>query len=239
MSEFLKIIQQRQSTRVPFDPNHPIPKEHLKLILEAAKWTPTAHNMQNYEIIVIDDPKTLQQVGNIKSRISEEFLKENYAQLSFTQEELEKKKTGILAAGFPPDWVDPTKIARVAREFEPMPLGDSIRGSPTLLMVFYDSTKRAPASGSDVLGFMSLGCLMENIWLAAQALGVSLQILSLSATASVEEELKALLAVPAHLKIAYTIRMGYPATSSKGLRIRRDIADFTYHNRYGDKATDL
>ncbi len=90
-------------------PNHPIPKAHLKLILEAAKWTPTAHNMQNYEIIVIDDKAVLEQIGKIKSRISEEFLRENYEQLSFSKEELAEKKTGILAAGFPPAWVDQPK----------------------------------------------------------------------------------------------------------------------------------
>jgi nitroreductase len=170
------------------------------------------------------------------SRISEEFLRENYEQLSFSTEELQKRKTGILAAGFPPDWVDPAKIAKVARESAPMPLANNIRVSPTLLLVvFYDPRKRAPASGGDVLGFMSLGCLMENIWLAAEALGVSLQILSLSATASVEKELKQLLGVPEHLKIAYTIRLGYPSESTKGLRIRRGIVDFVHHNRYGSR----
>ena len=37
---------------------------------------------------------------------------------------------------------------------------------------------------------------MENIWLAAKSLGISVQILSLSATASVETELKQILGVP-------------------------------------------
>lgn len=235
MSETLKTIQERHSTRVPFDPNRRVPKNALEQILEAAKWTPTAHNMQNYEIVVVDDPKVLAEMAKVKSRISEEFLKENYAQLSFSREELEKKKTGILAAGFLPDWVNPDKIEQVARESAPMPLENSIRGCPTLLVVFYDSTKRAPASGGDVLGFMSLGCLMENIWLAAQALGICVQILSLSATASVEKEIKQILGVPDPLKIAYTVRLGYPVAAAKGLRVRRSIEEFTHHNKYGNK----
>ncbi len=235
MSETLKTIRERHSARVPFDPKRPVSKETLKQILEAARWTPTAHNMQNFHIIVADDPVVLAEMAKVKSRISEEFLKENYAQLSFSREELEKKKVGILAAGFPPDWVDPAKIAQVARDSAPMPLEYNIRGSPTLLLVFYDPTKRAPASGGDVLGFMSLGCLMQNIWLAAQALGVQLQILSLSATASVEKELKHLLDVPDPLKIAYTIRLGYPVVAVQGVRIRRNVEDFTHHNKYGNK----
>lgn len=236
MSDILKIIQERQSTRAPFNPNQPVSKENLKQILEAARWTPTAHNMQNFEIVVIDDKAVLEKIGSIKSRISEEFLRENYEQLSFSKEELMKKKTGILGAMFPPAWVDPSKMAEVARETAPMPLTQSIRGSPTLLLVVYDSRKRAPASGGDVLGFMSLGCVMQNIWLIAHSLGVSLQILSSFATAPVETELKQLLGVPHYMKIAYTCRLGYPAAATKYLRVRRDIEDFTHHNQFGNKS---
>ncbi|MGA2386838.1 MAG: nitroreductase family protein, partial [Candidatus Bathyarchaeia archaeon] len=178
MSETLRIIQERQSARVPFDKNHPVQSEDLLKILEAAKWTPTAHNMQNFEIIVVDDAAVLEKIGNIKSRISEEFLRENYEQLSFSREELLKKKTGILGAMFPPEWVDPAKISEAVKKASPMPISQSIRGSPTLLIVVYDSRKRVPASHGDILGFMSLGCLMENMWLIAQSLGIGLQILS-------------------------------------------------------------
>jgi nitroreductase len=233
VSEILKTIQERQSARVPYDPNHPVPKETLTQILEAAKWTPTAHNMQNFEIIVVDDKALLEKVGNIKSRISEEFLRENYEQLSFSKEELQKKKTGILSAQFPPDWVDPAKISEAAQKAAPMPLTQTIRGSPTLLIIVYDPRKRAPASHGDVLGFISLGCLMENIWLMAQSLGVSLQILSAFSAPPVETEIKRLLDVPEHLRIAYACRLGYPVGASRYLRVRRDLEDFTHHNQYG------
>ena len=235
MSYLLGIIQERQSVRVRFDPNRPVSKEDLNLILEAARWAPTAHNMQNFEVVVINDNAVLEKIGNIKSHISEEFLRENYEQLSFSKEELLKKKTGILGAMFPPAWVDPSKISEVARETAPMPLTQSIRGSPALLLVVYNSRKRAPASGGDILGFMSLGCVMTNIWLMAQSLGISLQVLSSFATAPVETELKKILNVPEHMKIAYTCRLGYPTVYNKYLRVRRNIEDFTHNNQFGNK----
>jgi len=40
MTDILKIIQQRQSTRVPYDPNRPMAKEDLKQIIEAGRWAP-------------------------------------------------------------------------------------------------------------------------------------------------------------------------------------------------------
>jgi nitroreductase len=235
MSEVLKVIKERHSSRVPFDSNRAISKENLRQILEAARWTPTGHNMQNYEIIVVDDKALLEKIGNIKTRVLEDFLRDNYEHLSFSEEELERKKVGILASGFPPDWVDPKKFRQIAHESPPMPLSNNIRGSPTLLMVFYDPTEKAPASAVDIYGFMTLGCLMENIWLAAQSLGIGVQILSFSATASVEKELKQLLGVPDLLKIAYTIRLGYPTAEMKDLRVRREIDDFSHYNKFGSK----
>ena len=235
MNEVQRIIQERQSARVPFDPNRKVTKEDLQEILDAIRWAPTAHNMQNFSIVVVDDREVLEIIGNVKSRISEEFLRENYEQLSFSKEELLEKKTGILGAMFPPSWVDPSKMAEVARESAPMPLTQSIRGSPCLLIVVYDPRKRAPASASDVLGFMSLGCVMENMWLMAQSLGISLQILSAFAALPVEKQVKQILSIPEPLKIAYTCRLGYPTGSTKYIRVRRDIADFAHYNKFGNK----
>ena len=235
MKEVFDVIRERQSTRVPFDPNKPISKENLNQILEAARWTPTGHNMQNYEILVIDDKELLEKIGNIKTRILEEFLRDNFKELSFSEEELKQKEIGILAAGFPPDWVDPAKISQVAQQSPPIPLSNSIRGSPTLLMIFYDPSKKAPASAADVYGFISLGCLMENIWLASTALEIGMQILSLSATVSIEQELKQILGIPEHLKIAYTIRLGYPVASAEYLRVRREVEEFTHLNKFENR----
>jgi nitroreductase len=121
MNEVLKVIKERQSSRVPYDPDRPISKENLREILEAARWAPTGHNMQNFGIIVIDDKAMLEKIGNTKSRVLEEFLRDNYEQLSFSEEELKQKKTGILSTGFPPDWVNPAKFSQIVHESPPVP----------------------------------------------------------------------------------------------------------------------
>ena len=102
-------------------------------------------------------------------------------------------------------------------------------------MVLYDPKRKAPALTVDVYGFIGLGCLMENIWLASQALGISMQILSFSQMISVEKELKQLLSIPDPLKIVYTIRLGYPTRQFPHLRVRRDIEDFAHYNNYQKK----
>jgi nitroreductase len=236
MSEIMKTIQGRHSSRVAFDRRHQLSKEDLLQILEAARWAPTAHNMQNFEIIVVDDRAQLERLGKIKSRISRDFLEENYQLLSFSEEELLQKKVGILGTMFPPSWRTPGDWSKVARESEPSALDHTIKGSPTVLIVIYDTRKRAPASEGDVLGFISLGCVMENIWLTAQALGISLQIMSVFSGDLVEEEVKKILQIPEHMGIAYAVRLGYPVSKpSQPLRVRRDVAELAHHNQFGNR----
>jgi nitroreductase len=88
MPNLLRIIQQRHSERGPFDPDEPISGQQLGLILEAARWAPTPHNMQNFEILVVDDKEKLNTIQKFQSDASETFLRESYAQLSFSEEEL-------------------------------------------------------------------------------------------------------------------------------------------------------
>ena len=236
MTDILKLIEERHSSRVPFDPERPVAKEDVRRVLEAGRWAPTAHNMQNFEVLVIDDKKLLEEIGNVKSPISEEFIRENYQQLSFSEKELLEKKVGLLAAMFPLSWTDPARLDEVVRENRARSLQEIIQGGPMLLIVVYDARKRAPASEGDVLGIMSIGCVMENMWLMAQSLGISLHIVSAFSANAVEEEVKRILEIPEYMKIAFACRLGYPISQpTKHLRVRRDVEDFAHYNRFGNK----
>lgn len=239
MKELLKLIQERQSIRMPYDPGHRIPKEDIQQILEAGRWSPTAHNMQNFEIIVVDDPKVLDSIGNIKHPVSETFIRENYKQLSFSDEELIRRKTGLLARMFPNSWITPdfnseSKVGKAyLSEQRPFP------SCPLMLFVIYDPGNRAPASEGDFLGILSLGCLMENMWLMANSLGISFNIMSSLSSENVENEVKNILQIPGNLKVAFSCRLGYPISNpGKLLRVRRDIKDFTHHNKFGIKGLE-
>ena len=234
MHEVSDIIRKRKSTRISFDSERPVAKEDLTQILEAGRWAPTAHNMQNFEIIVVDDKSILDAIGSIKSTISETFIRENYHQLSFSEEELQKKKVGILGTMFPPAWRTPGY--KPDKETD---LGRPIQTSPVMLIVVYDPDRRAPASEGDFLGIVSLGCVMENMWLMANSLGIYFHVVSAIGTDPVEKEVKRILNIPDRLRIPFAFRLGYPAsTPAKYMRVRRDVEDFTHHNRYGNREHD-
>jgi nitroreductase len=237
MSEILNLIQTRQSTRAPFDCSHSIAQADLRQILEAGRWAPTAHNMQNFEVVVVDDPKLLEAIGNIPRPISAAFIRENARQLSATEEELLHKKVGLLAAMFPPAWRNPDANPEVLTE--PGEAPRAYAPSPVLLFVLYDPSRRAPASEGDFLGIISLGCMLENMWLVAQTLGIGFQIESAFRAGPVEAEARRLLNIPASLQIAFAVRLGYAAAAPvKSLRVRREIEDFTHHNRFGEKGLE-
>jgi len=233
MKAILEIIQERQSARGPFDPERPVARQDLEQILEAARWAPTAHNMQNFEIVVVDDKKQLEAIGKIRSHVSETFLRENYQQMSFSADELRRKKVGVLASMFPPSWRKPDAKADSADPMAHAFLGGVLQHAPLLLIVVYDSTKRAPASEGDILGMMSLGCVMENMWLMADSLGIGFHILSALSAEAVEKELRGLLNLPQQMKIAFACRLGYPTAEPAGyIRVRRDVSEFTHRNQY-------
>jgi nitroreductase len=234
MQELLSLIQTRHSTRMPFNAQRPVAKEDLRQILEAGRWAPTAHNMQNFEIVVVDDPKILDEIGDFPGTVSDTFIEENYRQLSFSEEELSQKKVGLLGTAFPASWrtADASAVPQEDRK-------RSFPACPTLLILLYDPARRAPASEGDFLGIISLGCMTENLWLEANSLGIDFHVVSSLADGPVEAEVKRILSIPQHLRIVYGVRLGYAVSRSlHPLRVRREIEEFCHHNAFDNKGID-
>jgi nitroreductase len=233
MKDLLRLMKERHSSRVFFDPDRPISKDDIGKILEAGSWAPTAHNMQNFEVILVDDKKLIRTIACMKAPVSLKFIQENYKQLSFSDEELKKKKTGILGNMFPEAWRKPyirkEEITGTGRD---LLMQQEILSTPVLGIVLYDPFKRAPASSGDFLGIVSLGCVMENMWLMANSLGIDFHIVSSLSNGSVKRKIKKLLNIPDSMVIAYSFRLGYAVNSTRYLRVRRDVQDFMHHNGY-------
>jgi nitroreductase len=237
MREILKLIRDRHSERRSFDTSKAITRSDLKLILEAARWAPTPNNMQNFQIVVVDEKEPLEAIGKIPAYMSESFLRENYSQLSFSEEELQVKKTGMLASMFPPAWTNPEAWSPDSDYTSQLTfLGRSVQETPLLLVVLYDGSKRGPGSDGDLVGHMGLGCVMENMWLMSESLGIGFHVLTVFNDSAVEKDVKRILEVPLPMKVGFACALGYPANPSAAyLRVRRDIEDFVHHNRFGRK----
>ncbi len=235
-----RLTQQRHSARGPFDLKRPVPALAVAQLLDAARWAPTAHNMQNFEVIAVDDPALIARLSGVKSGLNADFIRENYRQMSFTMAEFLAKKRGVLADMFPAAWrTAAAKEGRVPAS-EGRSLRETVQGGPLLLVVLYNGDERAPASEHDALGFISLGCVMENVWLTAESLGLGMQIISAYSSNmvgdSVEDEARKILGFPANLRIGFTCRIGYSLSKvSRYPRVRREVEEFCHHNAWGHK----
>jgi nitroreductase len=236
MRDLLEIMWQRHSCRAPFDPQRKIREEDLLRILDAARWAPTAHNLQNFEIIVVDDARRLSEIQRLELRPSETFEVGTDRQLSVAEAESLRAKTGLLAGMFPTSWHERDAEPRAAGAVRHTYLGRTIPPCAALLIVIYDLRPRFSA---DALGIMSLGCVMQNLWLMSESLGISLQVLSAVSEDDAQERLRRILAIPAYMNIAFAMRLGYPVAAAEShLRVRRRIQDLTHRNRFARREAE-
>ncbi len=225
---------QRHTCRAAYNPAMTIREQDLQRILDAARWAPTAHNLQNFEIIVVDDKQRLEAIGAVEMPPADTFVRETYHALSMSDAELLRRRTGLLASMLPESWQEPEAVRDDASAPPHTFVGRSIQQCPTLLIVVHDARSAAATPLRAAENLMSLGCVMQNMWLMTEGLGISMQVLSGLGESIDENRVRTLLEIPQHLTIAFAVRLGYPIDDSESyLRMRRKIQDFTHRNRYG------
>ncbi len=240
MRKILDIMWQRHTCRSAFDVDRHITEPDLQRILDAARWAPTAHNTQNFEVIAIDNARYLEAIRAIELPPTETFIREDFHHLSLPDAETLRTRTGLSASMLPESWQEAAAAQEDAAAAQLTYIGRSIQECPLLLVVLFDSRPAAPGSEGRALDLMSLGCVMQNMWLMSENLGISMQILSALGSSGVEDRVRCVLGIPVHMRIAFAARLGYPINvSGSYLRVRRRISEFTHRNRYGARDCEV
>jgi nitroreductase len=146
----------------------------------------------------------------------------------------------MLASSFPSAWTNPEAWNPESDYRSQLTfLGRAIGETPLMMFVVYDATKRAPGSEGDPVGLISLGCVLENMWLVCESLELGLHVLTVVSDGPVEHKLKDVLRVPANMKIAFACSIGYAADPlASYTRVRRDLNDFVHYNKFAYTARD-
>lgn len=234
-----------------FDSQAPLSEHDVEAILESARWAPTAFGAQDFEIVVVDRQETLREMGRVDVARTAPLWREHTAPISWGEGQLLARGTGLLASMFPPAWWPdgggpggqplgtghPADAASGADPGEPgtMPVarGELEPASSTMLVVLHGAPRRAPESEADFFGVLSLGCVLDSMWLTATSLGIGMQIMNVSSAPHVERGIRELLGVPERLRIAFACRLGYPATvSEEPPRVRPPVERVVHRNRY-------
>ena len=180
--DVLNAIQGRQSSRLGFDTQRSVAESDLTQILKAAQAAPTFANAQNFELIVVDNPQTLRQICELPGDISSEYVHANLEHVYFGHETPEQL-VGLLAQDAPTNGISHGQSAsRKNLSSQLSLLGMELDSHQTLIFGVSDSGLRRPGSAAERLDWMSLGCVIENLWLATEAIGLGMSMLTICVT---------------------------------------------------------
>ncbi len=187
--------------------NKPVPQEAITRIVEAATRAPSPGNRQSWHFLVIRDQE-------VKRRIGEYYWRAT----------VEMRGT---AAG-----VQPASSATHQAADE---LAQHIGEVPVLILVCVDARPPGPASRGTLTQGAAIYPAIQNLMLAARSLGLGTCLTT--RYRYYEEEVKALLGIPANVETAALIPVGYPGEGKHfGGGRRMPVAEVTFYDRWGNQA---
>ncbi len=222
--DLFEAIYTRRSMRY-FKEGEKVPDWKLERIMDVARWAPSGENMQYWKYILIRD----QEVKKWMADISEEM-------------------TPMVIAG------DPWEITQSRQWFMPEDLRPYAFQGFTKLMrypekadivlvpcISWDDTDYSSGMASAAYHtFVAVGTSIQNIWLAATALGVGCAFNGLATTDSRRsEELFDCLGIPRSVKPIAALCLGIPAIHRAAAPSRYPLESIVYEEVWGNPYTRL
>jgi len=211
IDEFLTLVRKRRSIR-QFK-NTPVPDEYVKKIIEAARWSMSGANGQPWEFIVVRDRDTIKKIVDLYA----EYLQQTW--------QIEETRVSELRhpAHDPDGFLGPAKYGAA-------PVLIIVCGDPrTYQATMLTANFLVGEGGPHATYLKNMGNATQNLHLAAAALGLGSQWLSVSRPW--ESSLKALLGVPDDLEIHTIVPIGYPAYEP-ALPYRRELEEILHYEKY-------
>jgi nitroreductase len=193
----------------------PIPNDVLDRVLEAATWAPTGGNVQPWRMVVVTNPDLQRQLGDLYRGEWDRYLGDRDAGLSRFEGEDRAQRERTLAAG---DYLG-------AHWYE---------APATLVFCFNPGQMAITDAGLDrpsVVGGGSVYTAVQNAMLAARAEGLGCVLTTLLCYR--EEEVRALLDMPADWYTCAHVPLGYPVGRGHGSIARLPVGDLAYADRWG------
>ena len=216
IDDFVALTQKRRSIR-KFKTD-PIPDEYIEKILESARWTMSGGNAQPWQFIVIRSPEIKTQLADIYCSYRELSLS-----VELTRQE-EYRQPAFRTAGAQ------GSVEEVRSNFAVW------SSAPVIIAVLGDHRLMQASTLAARLFEMhtfdqDLACVAYNIHLAATALGLGAQWLSLLPPTA--DAMKEVLSIPRELTLFNLNPLGYPAIEP--LMNRRQLGELVHYDGY-DKA---
>jgi len=201
-SLLLNLIKSRRSIR-RFKSNM-VPKEYLDMILEAARWAPSAGNRQPWRFIIVTDVNTLEKIGEIYQEMRADDIKGVSPNSDYYKAISERIRINFFKNIF--------------------------TTAPILIVVCADIEQ---SFGSRTWA-MDCAIATQNMLLMAHALGLGSVIIDFQRPEHEPQlkEAKDLLGIPDDIRLMFILPIGYP-DEDPAPRPRMELSQIVYHEKYG------
>lgn len=254
--DLFEAIVNRKTTNTKFIEKK-VSDEHIKLLIKMATHSPSHFNSQPWKFIVINDEHLINSIAKIAAEAMENLMKDGrfwkqYRKyFRFTSEEIEKTKDGILIDHLPAilkpfvKTIFSEKGGKVMAKFKvPKILAKDeeklVASSPLLLAICLTKQEYKPQELSGFYSLISLGAVVQTLWLVTTAIGMGMQFIS--TPGEIPEKWKLIsdmLNIPNDYELCAVFRMGYIEKNVKRPTIdwtssqRKPIDETTFMNQWG------
>ena len=259
--ELFEAIKRRRTANGAFLPD-PIAPEHLRTIIDMASAAPSHFNSQPWRFIAVQDQARRAQIADIAGDsmrlLMEEgtFWKRYSRYFRFSKEEVDKSGDGIYFDKMPSvlrpfmrHVFTPQGGAVVNKLQVPRVLGNDahklVGGSPLLLGITLTRAEYQEGELSAMYSIISLGAVIQTIWLTATSLGIGMQFVSTPMEVEGQwEKIVALLGVPDDQALLVLFRLGYNPPDAKRPTIdwaspqRKRVDELAFGETWGGKLPD-
>ena len=214
--DFFEIVTTQRALR-RFRPD-PVPDDLLRRLIDAAARAPSARGAEPWAFVVVRDLATRQAIG------------------ARYQQAWEAGERFTASADADRDVKRLPHYGRMMRAARHLAL--HFAEAPVLVVCCLDHQRLGPIAAPDgglvspVTAYASIFPAVQNLLLAARALGLGATLTTLHRT--FEEPLKTLLDVPAHVEIVSIVPVGYPRDRF-GPTQRRPVGEVTFLDRWGKR----
>jgi len=213
---FLELAKNRRSIR-RFKPD-PIPDDYVDKIIEAARWAPSGFNSQPWEFIIIKDKKLKDEVMRV-IRPPRPAGASGFSKLEDMCEPWMRVKRQ--------PWLDPEM------EYQNAPVFILLFGDTRTQLGLPMVVKCDPHIKQSIY-LSSLANAFLYMHLAATALGLASQWVSLVASPYNQCLLKNLLHIPTEMEVYDMIALGYPAYKSRP-KLMRPLDKMVHRDYFGEE----
>ena len=233
MNLFDAIIQ-RRSHRGTFQ-DRVIETDDLEKLIAAAQWTPSPFNVQPWELVFIQEAEGKSALADLTERAVIEqfkdakFLDDNSRWMRLTEQEWQEQGDGVLLAEhvtLPKPLQDAPEtllqgLLKNAKSFTLLghlgagkipakEIAQQVRKAPLLMLVTMNCKRYPPGEGGTRWMWLSMGMLIQNILLAATALGIGVQFVSAPLERSGDrEQVRQRFNIPIFHEVITLLRLGY------------------------------